>query len=150
MELTVKDKVANEIEALLVIPRNNRLYDYYINGLEDKRVMLQRKMLQFCIDLCPAHAAEIRRCKFEIHPFIIYPQDNVFNELKENDPPKINKRNILFPMGNLVREDKIDLSKENEDQVKKMSDNFSIWKKYNAHLDMQKKKSGKNLFDIFK
>jgi len=150
MELTAEDKVENEINAIIVIPRSNRLYDYYINGLEDKRVMLQRKMLQFCIDLCPAHASEIRRCIFEILPFIIYPQENQFKELKENDPPKLNKRKVLFPMGKLVREDKIDLSREKEDNIKKWAKNFSIWKKYNIHLDTQKRKNGRTLFDLFK
>jgi hypothetical protein len=149
MELTVKDKVENVILAILVSPRNDRLYDYYINGLPDKRVMLQRKMLQFCIDLCPGHAAEIRRCIFELHPFIIYPPDNQFDELKENDPPKINRRDLLFPMGKKVKSDQIDLSKNNEDSIKQWAKNFSIWKKYNVHLDTEKKKS-KNLFDMFK
>jgi hypothetical protein len=145
MELTSKDKAGNVILALLVSPRNNRLYDYYINGLSDKRVMLQRKMLQFCIDLCPDHAAEIRRCIFELHPFIIYPQDQKFNELKENDPPKINRRNLLFPMGKPVREDKINLSKEKEDHVEQWAKNFSIWNKYNIHIEMEKKR--KSVFD---
>jgi hypothetical protein len=150
MELTAIDKVENVILALLVSPRNNRLYDYYINGMQEKRVMLQRKMLQFCIDLCPDHAAEIRRCIFELHPFIIYPQEQKFNELKENDPPKINRRALLFPMGKLVRDDKIDLSKENEDNIKKWAKNFSIWDKYNIHIETEKKKTAKNLFDILK
>ena len=150
MELTVKDKVENVILAILVNPRNARLYDYYINGLPDKRVMLQRKMLHFCVDLCPDYAAEIRKCIFELHPFIIYPQDNIFNELKENDPPKVNQRELLFPMGKLVRADKIDLSKENEDNVKKWAKNFSIWEKYNIHIDAEKRKKGKSLFNMFK
>jgi hypothetical protein len=150
MELTAGDKVENVILALLVSPRNSRLYDYYINGLSDKRVMLQREILRFCIDLCPDHAAEIRRCVFELHPFIIYPQEQKFNELKENDPPKINRRNLLFPMGRLVREDKIDLSKEEENTVKKWSKNFTVWDKYNVYIETEKKKTGKNLFGIFK
>jgi hypothetical protein len=150
MELTPQDKIENVILALLVSPRNNRLYDYYINGMPEKRVMLQMKMLQFCINLCSDHAAEIRRCIFELHPFIIYPLEQKFNELKENFPPKINRRNLLFPMGKLVREDKIDLSKENEDNVKKIAKNFSIWDKYNIHIESEKKKTAKSLFNIFK
>jgi hypothetical protein len=150
MELTVKDKVENVILAILVSPRNNHLYDYYINGLSDKRVMLQRKILQFCINLCPDHAAEIRRCIFELHPFVIYPQDNQFHELKENDPPKLNRRELLFPMEKKVKEDRIDLLKKNEDSIKKWSNNFSIWEKYNIHIEAEKRKHGKSLFDIFK
>jgi hypothetical protein len=146
MELTAKDKVENVIEALIVIPRNNRLYDYYINGSDDKRVMLQKKMLQFCIDLCPDYTAEIRKCIFEITPFIIYPQEQLFNRLKETDPPKLNKRNILFPMGNLVREDKIDLSKDKEDTVQKFAKNFSIWERYNIHIDNAKNKTTPKFF----
>jgi len=111
--------------------------------------MLQRKMLQFCIDLCPDYASEIRKCIAELRPFIIFPQDKEFKELKENDPPKINKRELLFPMGKLVREDKIDLSKEDEDTVKKIGKNFSIWDEYHIHIDTQKKKTGKNLFNLF-
>jgi hypothetical protein len=150
MELTAKDKVENIILAILVSPRNTRLYDYYINGLSDKRVMLQRKMIQFCIDLCPDHAAEIRRCIFELHPFIIYPQDSQFNELKENDPPKINRRALLFPLGRKVKEDQIDLSKENEEHIKEWAKNFPIWEKYNIQIESDERKHGKNLFDIFK
>ena len=150
MELTEKDKVENKIEALLVVPRNNRLYDYYVNGTNDKRVMLQRKMLQFCIDLCPAYAMEIRKCISELHPFIIYPQEQKYCELKENDPPKINRRDLLFPMGKLVREDRIDLSEEKEDEANEWSKNFPIWAKYNVFIDSEKKKMGKGLLNIFK
>jgi hypothetical protein len=150
MELTAQDKTENAILAILVSPRSTRLYDYYINGLPDKRVMLQRKMLQFCVDLCPAHASEIRKAIAELRPFIIYPQEQRFDELKENDPPKINKRSLLFPMGKLVREDKIDLSKDNEDIIQKMGKNFSIWDEYHIHIETQKKKTGKSLFDLFK
>ena len=145
MKLTAEDKTENDILALLVSPKNDRLYEYYINGLPDKRVMLQRKMLQFCIDLCPNYAAEIRKCIFELTPFIIYPENQEFKELKENAPPKINKRNILFPMGVKVREDKIDLAKENEDSIKKISKNFLIWDKYQIHIESQKRKTAKNL-----
>ena len=150
MELTAQDKTENAILAVLVSPRTVRLYDYYINGLPDKRVMLQRKMLQFCVDLCPDHAYEIRQCIAELRPFIIYPQEQGFSELKENDPPKIDRRSLLFPMGKLVKEDKIDLSKENEDHVKKWAKNFSIWEKYNIYINVEKKKTGKSLFDLFK
>jgi hypothetical protein len=150
MELTAKDKTENVIMALLVSPRNNRLYDYYINGLPEKRVMLQRKILQFCVDLCGSHASEIRECIFEMRPFIIYPQDGLFEELKENSPPKVNRRSLLFPMGKLVRADKIDLSKENEDLVNKWAKNFPVWDKYNTHINAEKRKTGKSLFNIFK
>jgi hypothetical protein len=143
MELTAQDKVENVILALLVSPRNNRLYEYYINGLPDKRVMLQRKMLQFCIDLCPDHAAEIRRCIFEMHPFVIYPQDNICNELKENEPPKINRRELLFPMEKIISPD------SNKDGVKEWAKNFSIWEKYAIHLDSEKRKTAKRFFQIF-
>ena len=149
MELTDKDKVENDIMAILVVPRNNRLYEYYINGLPEKRVMLQTKMIQFCIDLCPNHAAEIRRCIYELIPFVIYPLEQIFNEMKENDPPPLNKRNLLFPMGKKVKEDKIDLIKEKEDSIKSIANNFSIWEEYNIHIDKEKVKSGKKLGGIF-
>ena len=150
MELTSADKVENRILALLVTPKSNRLYEYYINGFSDRRIMFQKKILEFCIELCPDYAAEIRRCIFELHPFIIYPQENIFRELKENDPPKLDHRLLLFPMGKAVREDKIDLLKDKEDEVRKLGKNFSIWEKYNIHLDMEKKKKSKNLFSLFK
>ena len=135
MELTTEDRVENVIEALLVVPRNNRLYDYYINAQEDRRTMLQRNMLQFCIDLCPDHASEIRRCIYEIHTFVIFPLEKGFIELKEDAPPKINKRVTLFPMGKKVKEDKINLIKENEGTLNKIKSNFSIWGRYNVHLE---------------
>jgi hypothetical protein len=140
MELTDQDKVENVIMAILVSPRSARLYDYYINGQKEKRVMLQRKMQQFCIDLCPAHAAEIRKAIAELRPFIIYPPEQEFIELKENDPPKLEKRNSLFPMGELVRKDRIDLLKEKEDSIKKWSKNFSIWEMYNIKIELEKDK----------
>jgi len=147
MELTAKDKVENVISAIIVIPHNNRLYDYYINGQEDKRVMLQRKMLQFCIDLCPKYATEIRKSIFELQPFIIYPQSQVFSKLQENDPPKIKKRSILFPMGKLVKEDKIDLQKEKETTMNKWAKNYSIWKNYNVRLEQEKIPQSKKLLN---
>jgi hypothetical protein len=150
MELTAKDKAENVIIAMIVIPKNNRLYHYFINGSQDRRTMLQRKMLDFCLNLCPNHAREIRKSIFQLIPFIIYPEDNIFEALKEQDPTSINHRELLFPMGKLVREDKIDLSKK-ENDIQKMGKQFNIWEKYGVHLDNMKeaetKKSG--LFSIF-
>jgi hypothetical protein len=146
MELTAKDKAENTILAMIVIPRNDRLYNYYINGQGDKRTMLQRKMLEFCSNLCPDHAAEIRKSIFQLIPFIIYPVDNIFKALKEQDPPAINHRKLLFPMGKLVREDKIDLSKK-ENDIQKIGKQFNIWEKYGVHLDNMKRiESKKNGF----
>jgi len=143
MELTNADKVENVITALIVIPRNNRLYDYYINGQNDKRVMLQKKMLQFCIDLCPDYSSKIRQCILEIVPFIIYPQAKLFKELKENPPPKINRKALLFPMCKQVKNDKIDLFKDKENVIQKWGKNYPIWEKYNIHIDNEIKKNAK-------
>jgi hypothetical protein len=108
--------------------------------------MLQRKMLDFCLNLCPSHAKEIRKSIFQLIPFIIYPEDNIFEALKEQDPTVINRRELLFPMGKLVREDKIDLSKK-EDDIQKMGKQFNIWEKYGIHLDnMKKAEAKKNRF----
>jgi hypothetical protein len=138
MELTAKDKAENTILAMIVVPKNNRLYHYFINGSQDRRTMLQRKMLEFCLNLCPNHAKEIRKAIFQLNPFIIYPEEDIFEALKEQDPPAINHRELLFPMGKLVREDKIDLSKK-EDDIQKMGKQFNIWEKYGIHLDNMKK-----------
>jgi hypothetical protein len=150
MELTAEDKAENTIIAMIVIPKNNRLYHYFINGSQDRRAMLQRKMLEFCLNLCPSHAREIRKSIFQLIPFIIYPEDNTFEALKEQDPEAINHRSLLFPMGKLVREDKIDLSKKETD-IQKIGKQFNIWEKYGIHLDNMKetetKKNG--LFSIF-
>jgi hypothetical protein len=146
MELTAKDKTENTISAMIVIPKNNRLYNYYINGQADKRTMLQRKMLEFCLNLCPSHAREIRKSIFQLIPFIIYPEDNIFESLKEQEPAALNRRELLFPMGKLVREDKIDLSKK-ENDIQKIGKQFDIWEKYGIHLDsMKKSESEKNGF----
>jgi hypothetical protein len=149
MELTAKDKSENTVLAMIVIPKNNRLYHYFINGQNDKRSMLQRKMLEFCLNLCPGHAKEIRKAVFQLVPFIIYPEDNVFKSLKEQDPPAINRRELLFPMGKLVREDKIDLSKK-ESGIQKIGKMFNIWEKYGVlEVPTDKKKTDKNsLFSI--
>jgi hypothetical protein len=146
MELTAKDKAENTILAMIVVPKNDRLYHYFINGQGDKRSMLQRKMLEFCLNLCPNHAKEIRKAIFQLTPFIIYPEENIFEVLKEQDPPAINRRELLFPMGRLVREDKIDLSKK-EDDIQKIGKQFNIWEKYGIHLDnMKRLESNKNGF----
>jgi hypothetical protein len=142
MELTVKDKAENTILAMIVVPKNDKLYHYFINGQADKRIMLQRKMLEFCLNLCPNHAKEIRKAIFQLTPFIIYPEDNIFEALKEQSPPAINHRELLFPMGKLVREDKIDLSKK-EDDIQKIRKQFNIWEKYGIHLDNMKKNEAK-------
>jgi hypothetical protein len=150
MELTVQDKAENIILAMIVIPKNNRLYHYFINGSQDRRAMLQKKMLEFCLNLCPGHAREIRESIFQLEPFIIYPEDNIFEALKEQDPAAINRRELLFPMGKLVREDKIDLSKK-ENEIQKIGKRFNIWEKYGIHLDnMKKEEANKDrLFSIF-
>jgi hypothetical protein len=151
MELTAKDKAENVILAMIVIPKNDRLYNYYINGQDDKRTMLQRKMLDFCLNLCPGHAKEIRKAIFQLNPFIIFPEENIFEALKEQDPPAINHRALLFPMGRLVKEDKIDLSKK-EDNIQKIGKQFNIWEKYGIHLDnIKKTETNKKgfLFSIF-
>jgi hypothetical protein len=142
MELTAKDKAENVILAMIVIPKNTRLYNYYINGQADKRTMLQRKMLEFCLNLCPNHAKEIRKSIFQLTPFVIYPEYGGFEALKERDPPPLNRRELLFPMGKLVREDKIDLSKKENDS-QKIGKQFNIWEKYGIHLDNMKKAEAK-------
>jgi hypothetical protein len=138
MELTAKDKAENIILAMIVIPKNDKLYHYFINGSQDRRTMLQRKMLNFCLNLCPGHAIEIRKSIFQLIPFIIYPEENIFEALKEQDPPVINRRELLFPMGKLVKEDKIDLSKKADD-IQKIGKQFNAWEKYGIHLDNMKK-----------
>jgi hypothetical protein len=145
MELTPKDKAENTILAMIVIPKNNRLYNYFINGQADKRAMLQRKMLEFCLNLCPGHAREIRESIFQLTPFIIYPEDNIFESLKEQDPATINHRELLLPMGKFVKEDKIDLSKK-ENDIQKIAKQFNIWEKYGIHLDNIKNPKAKNGF----
>lgn len=146
MELTAQDKAENTILAMIVVPKNDKIYHYFINGSQDRRSMLQRKMLDFCLNLCPSHAKEIRKSIFQLIPFIIYPEDNIFEALKEQDPTVINRRELLFPMGKLVREDKIDLSKK-EDDIQKMGKQFNIWEKYGIHLDnMKKAEAKKNRF----
>jgi hypothetical protein len=142
MELTAKDKAENAISAMIVVPKNDRLCHYFINGQADKRTMLQRKMLEFCLNLCPNHAREIRKAIFQLTPFIIYPEDNIFEALKEQFPVAINRRELLFPMGKLVRADKIDLSKK-EDGFQKIEKQFTIWEKYGIHLDGVKKAEAK-------
>jgi hypothetical protein len=142
MELTAKDKVENAILAMIVIPKNNRLYHYFINGSQDRRSMLQRKMLEFCLSLCPGRAREIRQAIFQLAPFIIYPEENVFEALKEEDPPVFHRRDLLFPMGKLVREDKIDISIK-EDEIQKIAKQFNVWEKYGIHLDNLKKEEAK-------
>jgi len=143
VELTKKDKTENVIYAVIVIPRSNRLYDYYINGQEDRRVMLQRSILQFCSDLCPSHAAEIRQCVFEIKPFAIFPQTQEFKELINKEPPKINRRSVLYPMRDLLRKNKINLLDSKETALQQWANNFSIWKEYNVYLDSEKKNKTK-------
>lgn len=146
MELTAKDKAENAVLAVIVVPKNTRRYNYYINGQTDKRTMLQRKMLEFCLSLCPNHAREIRKAVFQLTPFIIYPEDDIFESLKEQDPEPVNRRELLFPMGKLAREDKIDLSKK-EDLTKKLGKQFNMWENYGIHLDnMKKAESVKNGF----
>jgi hypothetical protein len=142
MELTAKDKAENTILAMIVIPKNNRLYHYFINGSQDRRSMLQRRMLEFCLNLCPGYAAEIRKSIFQLTPFIIYPEENIFEALKEEDPPAVRRRDLLFPMGKFVRQDKIDLSKK-EDNIQKIRKQFNIWEKYGIYMDSLKKENAK-------
>jgi hypothetical protein len=142
MELTAKDKAENTILAMIVIPKNDRIYHYFINGSQDRRIMLQRKMLEFCLNLCPDHAKEIRKSIFQLIPFIIYPEENIFEALKEQDPEAINHRELLLPMGKLVREDKIDLSKK-ENDIQKIGKQFNIWEKYGIYLDNTKQTESK-------
>jgi hypothetical protein len=72
----------------------------------------------------------------------MYPEEDIFEALKEEDPPSINHRKLLFPMGKLVSEDKIDLSKK-EDTIQKFGKQFNIWEKYNIHFDNMKKSESK-------
>jgi hypothetical protein len=146
MELTTKDKAENSVIAMIVIPKNIRLYNYYINGQADKRSMLQKKMLEFCLNLCPDHAREIRESILQMVPFIIYPEENIFEALKEKDPAAINHRELLLPMGKLVREDKIDLSRK-ESNTQSIEKRFNIWEKYGIYLDnVKRKETRKNGF----
>jgi hypothetical protein len=146
MELAAKDKAENTILAMIVIPKSDRVYHYFINGSQDRRSMLQRKMLEFCLSLCPNHAREIRKAIFQLIPFIIYPEENIFEALKEQDPSAVNRRELLLPMGKLVRADKINLSKPDDD-LQTIKKRFNAWEEYEIHLEnMKKAESRKNGF----
>lgn len=93
----------NEISAVIVIPRNTKFYDYYINGTSDVHTMKRYAMLKFCSDLCGNETISIRKCIYELHPFVIYPQTKQFIELKENDPPKVSKKDLLFPNAKKIK-----------------------------------------------
>lgn len=151
MELSRKDKVENTIQVMIVVPKSNKFYHYFINGLPDCRSMRQKAMIDFCITLCPKYAQEIRESILQLVPFIIYPEQNVFEPLKEKAPPPINRRAVLFPMGKLVKNDKIDESKTDNFMVG-LGKQFNIWDKYGIHVESIKKDSKKpfipNIFNL--
>lgn len=121
------EKKENEVMAILVVPRTERFYDYYLNGEKDRRTMLRNEINTFCNELCPSCSSEIDRCIFEMRPFILYPQSNEINELKENPPPKINHRKLLFPTSIEAEKKKALLSRQDKNIAENIAKNFSIW-----------------------
>lgn len=131
------DGDANEILAVLVSPRTERFYDYYLNGEDDRRTMRRDGIERFCEGLCPARAKEIRRCAIEMRPFVIYPRTGEFIELKENAPPKLSHRALLFPMD--AERKRRELSQRHESarppSTDAMARSFSVWRQLGAKID---------------
>ena len=80
----------NSISVIIVNPRNDRLYNYWINGSLEKRCMLKDRMREFCLDLSPTNARDINRCIDDMIPFVVYVDQKVFQELEEK--PSISGR----------------------------------------------------------
>ena len=115
----------NSISVIIVNPRNDRLYNYWINGSLEKRCMLKDRMREFCLDLSPANARDINRCIDDMIPFVVYVDQKVFQELEEEAPPKVPKASRLFPLrkkelyqggsqGEFVEPDTTDFTKEGD------------------------------------
>ena len=71
--------------------------------------------------------------------------------LSRRAPPPINRRAVLFPMGKLVKNDKIDVSKT-DDFIAGLGKQFNIWDKYGIRVENMKKDSKKpfipNIFNL--
>ena len=137
----------NSINTIIVNPRSSRLYNYWVNGTLEKRSMMKERMREFCLELSPDNANEINRCIDEILPFVIFVDQNKFEELEEKTPKPISPADRLFPYRKKVYSKKINLHLESPtSSADAQAKRFSIWEKFNIHLDSVKKNPPKNLF----
>lgn len=130
----------NSITVIIVNPRNDRLYNYWINGSLEKRCMLKERMREFCLNLCPSKARDINRCIDDILPFVVYVEQGFFQELEEEAPPPIPKATRLFPMRKAIYSGKNVSVEKEKTLAEKQGHKFNIWEKYNIQLDNHKTK----------
>lgn len=128
----------NSISVIIVNPRNDRLYNYWINGSLEKRCMLKDRMREFCLDLSPTNARDINRCIDDMIPFVVYVDQKVFQELEEEAPPGIPKASRLFPLRKKIYSHENIKVKEDKDFLEEQKHKFNIWEKYNIHVDRKK------------
>ena len=95
-------------------------------------------MREFCLDLSPSNAREINRCINELLPFVIFVDQQQFQELVEQSPPPLPKAS-LFPLRKKVYYHKFEKQNEKEKSpLEEQQQKFNIWKKYGIYFDKKK------------
>ena len=128
----------NSITVIIVNPRNDRLYNYWINGSLEKRCMLKDRMREFCLDLCPAKARDINRCIDDMIPFVVYVEQEVFQELEEEPPTPPTKAARMFPLRKKIYSRKDFKVKEDKSFLDRQKHKFNIWEKYNIVVERKR------------
>lgn len=130
----------NSICVVIVNPKSDRIYNYWINGSEEKRSMLKERMREFCLDLCPIKARQINKCIDELIPFVIFVEEKTVQELEEKSKKEKSKMDRLFPMRKSIY-NKTAVNKKEVSDVEKLGKQFNIWEKYNIQLNNRKNKT---------
>lgn len=137
----------NSVFVIIVNPRSDRLFNYWINGSTEKRAMLKERMRKFCLDLSPINARAIDKFIDDLVPFVLYVDQNLIQELEEEPLELPSKASLIFPKRKQVyaktlKNDSI----EGKTSVDQQKQKFNIWERYNIHIDNKKSSKKKKLF----
>lgn len=100
--------------------------------------MLKDRMREFCLGLCPAKARDINRCIDDMIPFVVYVEQEVFQELEEEQPTPLTKAARMFPLRKKIYSRKDFKVKEDKSFLDKQKHKFNIWEKYNVVVERKR------------
>jgi hypothetical protein len=106
--------------------------------------MLKERMREFCLDLCPAKARDINRCIDDMIPFVVYTEQEIFQELEEDPPVPLSKAARMFPLRKKIYSHQDVKRKNDKSFLDEQKQKFNIWEKYNIVLDKKKTNPLKN------
>jgi len=84
------------IQSLICTPKSKNIYNYYINGTNEKHSMKQENLADFITELCPAVGGKARIMIYELRYFYVEIKAETITELEVAPNERESHRSIIF------------------------------------------------------